>query len=131
MPRKRLVHTSRGWVEAEVSEQPWSGFQVVVTVFREDGWEERESKAWNEKYNADETLAQFLASFAQLPGLEATELAAQLHGPWRSEWLARGGREDARSLQRWTRWAISGFSLVLLLALVGLVLLIWLLVTQI
>jgi hypothetical protein len=64
-----------------------------------------------------------------LPGPEAKQLAADVQGPWRQEWAESGGEADARSLERWTNIAVSAVTAVVVLALVGLGLLIWLVAT--
>jgi hypothetical protein len=87
-------------MEIEFSHTDSTGLWVSVTLFNDDGWEQA-GKGWMSKAKrGDETLAQFLSSFADLPGEEATALAAQIQGPWREEWWATGGKEDTRWLQR-------------------------------
>ena len=118
-------------MEVELDEVPKFGFKVEVTAFKEDGWEERPTKTWYSKGMGDETLAQFLASFARLPGSEATELADQLQGPWRDEWLNSGGEEELRSFARLSRWGVPAILLIVLLALISIPLLVWLVLTQV
>lgn len=78
---------------------------------------------------ASRTLSQFLTSFVPLPGPEAAQLAADVQGPWRQEWAKSGGEAEARSLERWTNVAVMVATVVVLLALAGLGLVIWLIAT--
>lgn len=105
--RKRLVQTSRGPVEIEISENRALGLWVSVTPFPESGWQARPTKSWWSNHNEGESLSQFLARFVPLPGPEAQQLAADVQGPWRQEWVESGGEADARSLERWTNIAVS------------------------
>jgi cobalamin biosynthesis Mg chelatase CobN len=81
------------------------------------------------KQNGGESLSQFLASFVPLPAPEAAQLAADVEGPWRQEWAESGGEAETRSLERWTNVAVIAVTVVVLLALAGLGLVIWLIVT--
>lgn len=85
--------------------------------------------AWTSKQSGDESLSQFLASFVPLPVPEAVQLAADVQGPWRQEWLESGGEAEVRSLERWTNVGVGAVTAVVLLALAWLGLVIWLLVT--
>jgi cobalamin biosynthesis Mg chelatase CobN len=124
--RKRLVQTSRGPIEIEISENRVHGLWVAVSPFAESGWQARPTKAWTSKQNEGESLSQFLASFVPLPGPEAAQLAADVQGPWRQEWAKSGGEAETRSLERWTNVAVIAVTVVVLLALAGLGLVIWL-----
>jgi len=57
------------------------------------------------------------------------QLAADVEGPWRQEWAESGGEAETRSLERWTNVAVIAVTVVVLLALAGLGLVIWLIVT--
>ena len=127
--RKRLVQTSRGPVEIEISENRVLGLWVSVTPFAESGWQARPTKSWWSNHNEGESLSQFLARFVPLPGPEAQQLAADVQGPWRQEWAKSGGEAETRSLERWTNIAVSAVTAAVLLALAGLSLVIWLIVT--
>ena len=127
--RKRLVQTSRGPVEIEISENRSIGLWVSVTPFGERGWQAQPTKSWMSNHAEGESLAQFLASFVPLPAPEAAQLAADVQGPWHKEWVESGGEAEARSLERWTNLGVSAVTAVVVLALVGLGLVIWLLVT--
>ena len=124
--RKRLVQTSRGPVEIEISENRVHGLWVSVTPFAESGWQARPTKAWTSKQNEGESLSQFLARFVSLPGPEAAQLAADVQGPWRQEWANCGGEAETRSLERWINVSVATVTVVVLLALVGLGFVIWL-----
>jgi hypothetical protein len=127
--RKRLVQTSRGPIEIELSENRVHGLWVAVSPFAESGWQARPTKAWTSKQNGGESLSQFLASFVPLPGPEAAQLAADVQGPWRQEWAKSGGEAETRSLERWINVSVAAVTVVVLLALAGLGLVIWLIVT--
>jgi hypothetical protein len=127
--RKRLVQTSSGPIEIEISENRPHGLWVAVSPFAESGWQARPTKAWTSKQNAGESLSSFLEVFVPLPAVEAAQLAADVQGPWRNEWAKSGGEAETRSLERWTTVVVAGATLVVLLALTGLGLVIWLAVT--
>jgi len=127
--RKRLVHTSSGPIEIEISENRTHGLWVAVSPFAESGWQARPTKAWMSKQNAGESLASFLEVFVPLPAAEAAQLAAEVQGSWREEWAKSGGEAATRSLERWTNVVVAGATVVVLLALTGVGLVIWLAVT--
>jgi hypothetical protein len=127
--RKRLVQSSSGPIEIEISENRALGLSVSVTPFAESGWQAQPTKAWTSAHSGGESLSQFLASFVPLPGPEAAQLAADVEGPWRQEWLESGGEADIRSLERWTNVGVGAVTAVVVLALAWLGLVIWLLVT--
>jgi hypothetical protein len=81
--RKRLVQSSSGPIEIEISENRALGLSVSVTPFAESGWQAQPTKAWTSAHSGGESLSQFLASFVPLPGPEAAQLAADVEGPWR------------------------------------------------
>jgi hypothetical protein len=126
--QKRLVQTSNGPVEIEISENRVHGLWVSVTPFAESGWQARPTKAWTSNQNEGEPLAQFLARFVPLSGPEAAQLAADVQGPWRQEWANSGGEGETRSLERWINVSVAAVTVVVLLALAGLGLVIWLIV---
>jgi hypothetical protein len=127
--RKRLVQTSSGPAEIEISENKVHGLWVAVTPFAESGWQARPTKAWTSNQNRGESLSQFLARFVPLPESEAAQLAADVQGPWRQEWAKTGGETETRSLERWINVSAATVTVVVLLALAGLGLVIWLLAT--
>ena len=90
---------------------------------------ETKHNSWLSK--EDVTLASFLSSSVQLPESEATELASQIQGQWRDDWLARGGREDRSHRRRARLGLLIGIGLIVLflLAVVGVVLIVWAVVT--
>jgi len=128
MSDSRIVQTSRGWLEIGMLHLRWPGFMVSVRRFDEDGWGADEKEQWYAN-RSDESLTQFLSSFAQLPGPEASELASQVQGPWRETWLASGGAEETPKLERVALTAVIGLVTVALLALMGLAFIVWLAVT--
>src|SRR5438045_5314512 len=77
---KKIVKTSRGWLDIDMATSGWHG----ATSFGEDGWED-EGAVWNETYGADRgqpTLASFLAATAGIPAEEADALAEQVLHEW-------------------------------------------------
>jgi hypothetical protein len=130
MTRGRLIQTSRGWTAFWLLEQRWTGFSVSVDCFGADGWEAgpEERQKWFAR-ESDETLEQFLVSSVRLSPSEARDLASQLQGPWRDEWLERGGKPDMRLLGRALLWTFIGLGLVALLTLMGIAFVIWLVAT--
>jgi len=127
MSDSRIVQTSRGWLEIGMLNMRWPGFMVCVTRVDEDGWGADEKRQWYAN-RSDESLVQFLSSYAQLPEPEASELAGQVQGPWRETWLARGGAEENPKLERVALEWIVGLVIVALLALMGVAFIIWLVV---
>jgi hypothetical protein len=127
--RKRLVQTSSGQIEIEISENRTHGLWVAVSPFAESGWQARPTKAWTSKHNAGESLSSFLEVFVPLPAAEARQLAADIQGPWREAWAKSGGEAETRTLERWTNVVVAGVTVVVLLAVAGLGLVIWLAVT--
>ena len=127
--RKRLVQTSAGPVEIEISENRVHGLWVSVTPFAESGWQSQPTKAWTSNRSEGETLSQFLTRFVPLPGAEAAQLAEDVQGAWRQEWAQSGGEAETRFMQRWIDVSLSAATAVVLLALVGIGLVVWLLVT--
>jgi len=121
----RIVQTSRGWLEIGLFNMRGLGFGVSVTGFDEDGWDVAEKEQWYAK-RSDESLAQFLSSYAQLPEPEANELASQVQGPWRETWLARGAAEQNPKLERFALKSIIVLMVVGLLALLGVAFIVWL-----
>jgi len=127
MNRGRLVRTSRGWMAFWLLEQRWSGFSVSVDRFGEDGWENGgdEGHKWFGR-ESDETLERFLMSSVELPAWEAVDIASQLQGPWKDEWLERGGKRDMRLLGRFALWVFIGLALVAVFTLMGIAFIVWL-----
>jgi hypothetical protein len=127
MSDSRIVQTSRGWLEIGMLNMRWPGFMVSVKRYDEDGWLVEEKGQWYAN-RSDESLAQFLSSFAQLPEPEASELASHVQGPWRETWLASGGAEETPKLERVALGSIIGLVAVALLALMGVAFIVWLVV---
>ena len=129
---ERLIETSKGKAVLDIYRIPGPaslGLCVEVTSFGVDGWEDgHETWAENAKDNP-QTLAQFLAVELRVPGPEATALAQDILAQWIEEWESRGGDEEARMVGRLTVALIAAIAVLLALACIGIVLLIWLLVT--
>ena len=124
----RIVQTSRGWLEIGMLNMRWPGFMVSVQRYDKDGWLVEEEKGRWYASRSDESLGQFLSSYARLPEPEASELARQVQGPWRETWLASGGAEETPKLQRWALGSLVVLVAVALLALMGVAFIVWLLV---
>jgi hypothetical protein len=91
---KRLVRTSRGWVELDLHEIAIAGFSARVTVFGGEEWASAE-ETWNAGWR-DDSLAAFLSDLAGIPPDEAARIADEsIRG-----WHERGG-EDADGLGKW------------------------------
>ncbi len=105
------------------------GTTVRVKVYDENGWL-RDSGTWSPEYghhSRDESLPVFLSSFVGLPEAEANELAASIQTEWRAEWRARGGESHDRFVNRFAITAIVALAALFLLAIVGVILLVWVL----
>jgi hypothetical protein len=127
--RKRLVETSAGPVEIEISANRVHGLWVSITPFAESGWQSQPTKAWTSNQSEGETLSQFLTRFVPLPEAEAAQLAVDVQGAWRQQWAKSGGEVETRSMQRWINVSLSAATAIVLLALVGIGLVVWLIVT--
>jgi hypothetical protein len=124
---KRLVHTSRGWVELDLNQIEIAGFNVRVTVFGDQDWASAE-ETWNAKWPVNEgSLAAFLSEIADMPTEEAARIAEESV----REWHERGGENEDR-LGKWemiaflgTTFGLAAIGVIALLALIAL-LVIWL-----
>jgi hypothetical protein len=124
---RRIVQTSRGWIEIDMNPHGWHG----VSTYGEDGWE-REDAVWNEDRGedfGDPTLAGFLESRASLPPDEAERIAEQVL----REWDERRDSAEVAEERRGTTIGVRAVVAVMLLAVLGLALgtgvLIWLAVS--
>jgi hypothetical protein len=123
----RLVTTSRGPVVIDLEgAMSVVGTQVKLVVFGTGGWEDAVG-VWSSRGDQG-TLAEFMTTHMKIPEPEAEQLATDVLGPWLDEWAARGGEEEARQVERFSRWFFGGVALVVALALVGLVALVVVLV---
>jgi hypothetical protein len=112
---RRIVKTSRGWIDVELVPNGWHS----ATSYGEDGWELEEA-VWNEKADAERglpTLAAFIASTASLPPDEAERIAEQVLREWEERRHTAEGAREARGAKIGARAVVT----VLVLALVGLV----------
>ena len=127
----RLVQTSSGFAMLDLDRYSGPGLHLRVTRFGSDGWEEA-YRIWFEKtemMTTPQTLERFLATELSLPDDEAMALAEDILGPWMKEWEARGGAQDARKTDRLGHALMLSLAVLIVLALVGIGLLIWLLAT--
>jgi hypothetical protein len=97
---KRLVQTSNGWVEIELTQLGSMGMTATIAVFGDGGWA-RVERHWNRSmasdWNADpRTLPELLAELASIPQEEATTIVDATV----SEWRSRGGNLEDRSEKR-------------------------------
>ena len=123
----RLIQTSAGPLEIELASEPFSGRQVVVKIYDDDGWV-RDRRGWSTRYghNSDRKLPldAFLSTFAGLPEDEAGDLANAILTVWVPEWRERGGERFSRTVWRGALLLIVGLLILGLLAVLGIVLLV-------
>jgi hypothetical protein len=117
---KRLVRTSRGWIELDLDSIEFAGFHVRVAVFHAEGWASAE-ETWNAKYPMEgRSFATFLADIARIPEDEAARIAEESIREWRE----RGGEREDRAEKRQTiaflatTFGLAGIGALALLALV-------------
>jgi hypothetical protein len=85
---KRLVETTRGWVELDIEKLDRIGVSVRVTVFAESDWASFD-KIWFAKVD-DQPFARFLSDAADIPVEEAAQIGEESLRLWRE----RGGPEE-------------------------------------
>lgn len=120
---KRLVHTSRGWIELDLDQMEFAGFNIRVAVFGEDGWASAE-ETWNATWPVDDkSFEAFLADIAGVPRDEAAQIAQESIDKWR----ARGGeieeREEKRKVIAWLA-SVLGLAALGALALLAVVIIV-------
>jgi hypothetical protein len=125
---QRLFETSSGWVLFDLTAYPGTPFAVSVTPFSADGWE-GEGKTWMGEQESEVALDGFLQARLGVPPDEAKALAEAIQGPWQMEWERSGGRDYARKLARASFGVFGLFAVGAVLAVIGAVLVIWLLAT--
>jgi hypothetical protein len=119
---KRLVRTSQGWVELDLTKISIAGFNVRVTVFGDRDWASAE-ETWNAKWPVNEgSLAAFLSEIAAIPTEEAAHIAEESV----REWHERGGENEDR-LGKWemiaylgTTFGLAAIGAIALFALIAL-----------
>lgn len=107
------------------------GLHLRITRFGSDGWEDG-GGMWFEKtemMTTPQTLERFLAAELGVPADEATALAQEILGPWMQDWKSRGGEREESETNRLSRALMASVAALIALALIGVGLLIWLLVT--
>jgi hypothetical protein len=127
----RLIQTSAGWVVLDLDENRWTGRSVSLTPFDPGGWE-RDGKLWVERYGyheRGEELSAFLKAALDIPADEAEQLAQAIEGPWREDWVERGGPAHTREIERLVAITMGVLALGAILAVTALVLILWLLLT--
>jgi hypothetical protein len=111
---KRLVDTSGGPIELDLTKLKVGGLNVRVSVFGDDGWDTGR-QAWSEQYSEKETLADLIERIAGLPRDEAHRIAAETLDQWKT----RGGEGADDDGRTWT--FVAGTFGLAALALVALV----------
>jgi hypothetical protein len=115
---KRLVQTSRGWLQLDPSHLDRFGLGIHVTVFGDGGWSTTE-ETWNERWPGEYAdFEEFLVALANVPPDEAARISEETLRQWRE----RGGEKEDRVDAREAIWfagltfALAGLGAV---ALVG------------
>jgi len=114
---KRLVETSGGQIELDLTKLKIGGLNVRVNVFGDDGWDIGRH-SWSEQYSENETLADVIEKKAGLPQDEAERIASETL----AQWKARGGEEEDRDGRAVTyvgaTFGFAALGLVVLIAVV-------------
>jgi hypothetical protein len=105
---KRLVETSGGRIELDLTELRIGGLNVRVSVFGDDGWDAGRH-AWSEQYSENETLSDVIEKAVGLPRDEAERIASETLDQWKT----RGG-EDADRDGRTVTYVAATFGLAAL-----------------
>jgi hypothetical protein len=121
---RRLVQTSKGWVELDATRVQVSGLTVIVTAFEdESGWQ-LESKAWNQRYG-NETLAEAIVEVRGVDAGDAERIAQETLEQWRERGGETADRERGRTV---LAYLVSTFGLAAIGAAAVVALVVWLLV---
>jgi hypothetical protein len=128
---KRLVRTSNGWLELDVSHLGIHSFgtSVRAAFFADEGWASK-AETWNSRWRGpeDEGLESFLARISGIP----TDEAARIGQETLEQWRARGGEAaDRPGTKRTIAYTVAVFSLAAvgaLALLIGAVIAVWKLV---
>jgi hypothetical protein len=116
---KRLVETSVGQVELDLTKLKIGGLNARVSIFGNDGWDIGQH-GWSEQYSQNEALADVLEK-AGLPEDEAARIASETL----AQWKVRGGEGEDRDSRAVTFvGATFGFAALGLVALIAVV--VWL-----
>lgn len=90
---RRLVETSRGWIELDFRANPYGrffrrlgppgGYAVLITPFAKDGWSQRDEIGWlSGAPNNGKSLSVFLSEIAAIPVEEAERIATESVEEW-------------------------------------------------
>lgn len=126
---RRLIETSQGHLILEVHGYSAGDTSVDAERFDAEGWQNGRRwwfSSWG-GYVERQTLRDFLIQFANLPELEANELADEILSDWVERWRSRGGVAHARWVSRASLLLLLAVAIAATLALFGLVMLVWLL----
>ena len=105
---KRLVETSGGPIELDLTKLKVGGLNVRVSVFGDDGWDAGRH-AWSEQYSENETLSDVIEKAVGLPRDEAQRIASETLDQWKAR-----GREDADGDGRTMTYVVATFGLAAL-----------------
>jgi hypothetical protein len=103
---------------------------VTVVPFDSEGWES-EGKRWSEElgyHERNEPLSTFLSRALSIPEAEAEALAAEVEGPIFDDWMLRGGLYHERKIGALSLRVMVALAGLVVLALLGVALLIWVIV---
>jgi hypothetical protein len=114
---KRVVETSGGRIELDLTKLKIGGLNVRVSVFGDDGWDAGRH-AWSEQYSESETLSDVLEKSVGLPRDEAERIASETF----DQWKARGGEGEDQDSRAWAyvaaTFGLAALGLVALIAVV-------------
>jgi hypothetical protein len=93
---KRLVQTSRGWLQLDPSHLGRFGLGIRVTVFEDGDWSTAE-ESWNARWPGEYAdFEEFLVDLAKLPPDEAARISEETLRQWRERGEEDEDRIDAR-----------------------------------
>ncbi len=116
---RALLDAGPGRLLVDLSELKGGALSASFWYFAPDGWSESAS-LWSEELEV--SLAKALEGAHGLTASESERVAALILGPVHDEWLTRGGQRDERDVTAVARLVLTAVSIVLVLAVVGIVL---------
>jgi hypothetical protein len=117
---QRLVETSGGRIELDLTKLKIGRLNGRVSVFGDDGWDTARH-VWSEQSSENETLADVLEKTADLSRDEAERIASETL----EQWKTRGGEEEDRD-GRAVTYVGATFGLAALGTIALIVVVIWL-----
>lgn len=126
----RLERTSQGLVEFRIAYTRLLGLRVEARKFGEDGWELPAPwpDTWRSKDRKRLPLPDFLEERLGVPEEEAHTLATAIEGPWLDRWSRSDDATSYTAAARVTSVMMVVLGLIVLLAVLGVGLAIWLIV---